>query len=75
MSKAPLLPYTGFNNTVIMGDFIIGLVLSPIIWFGTKALLKIYKEKLQEKVQKLKIVQLMNATDISGKLINIGKKR
>ena len=74
MARLPIIPFTGFNNTVIMGNFIIGIVLVLPVWLTAGKLVKFYRDKLQKKVEKLKIVQLMKVTDITGKITDIGKR-
>lgn len=60
LSSIPLLAFTQFNYSVVMGNFIIALLLTPFIWIISIKLIKIYKEKLKDKVQKFKIVQAFN---------------
>lgn len=60
LSSIPLLRFTQFNYSIVMGDFLIALFLTPFIWVLSIKLIKIYREKLKDKVQKLKIVQILN---------------
>ena len=68
LSNVPLLLYTGFNNTVIMGDFIIGLILIVPVWRGTNSLIEYYRKNLQPKVEKWKLVKALKALNTGEKL-------
>lgn len=39
----PVIPYTRFNNSIIMGSFILALGLSPFLYFGFKILIQKYR--------------------------------
>ncbi len=60
LSSVPLLGFTQFNYSIVMGDFIIALILTPFVWILTVKFIQIYRTKLKDKVQKLKIVQALN---------------
>jgi len=63
LSSIPLMNFTQFNYSVVMGDFILAIVLTPFIYILSIKLVKNYREKLKEKVQKFKIVQALNLTN------------
>ncbi len=63
ISQIPVLALTDFNNTVIMGNFIIGLILTPIIWIITVKSVEYYRKNLRDKVQKFKIMQILTGAD------------
>jgi len=60
----PVVPLTRFNNTVVLGSFIISVIAAIPLYVGGKKFVVIYREKLQERVQKLKIVKLFKASKI-----------
>lgn len=62
MYQAPILPLTQFNNTVVMGGFILGLLFSPIIYFITLWLVKKYRTSVGAYLQKTKIVKIITAS-------------
>jgi uncharacterized protein (TIGR03546 family) len=67
MAGVPVLTFTSFNNTVIMGDFIIGIILTPIVWMITFRIVEYYRKNLKDKVNKFKIMQILTGVDfISG---------
>jgi uncharacterized protein (TIGR03546 family) len=62
--NAPLLPYTRFNNTVVMGSLIFSLIaFYPGYWGGKFMVLK-YRETLMERFNRLKIVQVFRASNL-----------
>jgi len=61
MSNLPLIPFTGFNNTVIMGDFIIGILLAVPAWIACMKLIKYYRDNMMENVKKFGIIKVLKA--------------
>ena len=64
--NTPIIALSMFNNTVVMGSLIVALIaLIPMfylmIWF-----VKYYRDNLDEKIKKLKIVQLVKTSRIYG---------
>jgi|GEM_PF-3381812 len=64
ISEIPILTLTSFNNSVIMGNFLIGIFLIPLIWIVTIKSIEFYRKKLMDKVKKFKIVQFLTGADI-----------
>lgn len=60
----PILSLTNFNNSIIMGNFIVGLILTPIIWITTIKTVEYYRINLKDKVMKFKIMQILTGLDI-----------
>ncbi len=60
----PVIPLTKFNNTVVLGSIIISLVIMLPLFVFSKKFVVIYREKLQQKVQKFKIVKLFKASKL-----------
>ncbi|MHB1117261.1 TIGR03546 family protein [Sideroxydans sp.] len=42
----PLVPLTKFYNSVVMGAGVISLLLAPLVFFGSKLLIALYREKV-----------------------------
>jgi uncharacterized protein (TIGR03546 family) len=72
LMKMPVVPFTKFNFTVITGDLIIGLVLTPVVWFGTMKFVPYYREKWQQPVDKFmskfKVVKALKVSSFYGKI-------
>lgn len=50
----PLAPFTKFNNTVVMGSFVVALILMLPVYFGMKHLIIKYREKIYSKLKNKK---------------------
>jgi len=59
----PLVPYTHFNNTVVLGSFVVGIILALPIFFLSKKLLIIYRIRFKDKLTKWKIMKIFNLTN------------
>jgi uncharacterized protein (TIGR03546 family) len=60
----PVIPFTKFNYTVIAGDFIIAVILTPLVWLGVVNFVPYYRKNIQEKVDKFKIVKMIKMSNI-----------
>jgi uncharacterized protein (TIGR03546 family) len=58
----PLLPWTAFNNTLVLGSFLLGLALLVPVYFAAKAGVGWYQARLNDTVMKWKVVQLIKAS-------------
>ncbi|MCG3204724.1 MAG: hypothetical protein KCHDKBKB_01440 [Elusimicrobia bacterium] len=58
----PLVPYTRFNNTIVMGSLLIGFLLLVPNYFLGRALVRFYRTHLRERVQQLKIMKIIRAS-------------
>lgn len=64
LMSLPLISYTKFNYTVIMGDFLIALVLTPFVWFTAVRFVPFYRNNIQEKVDKFKLVKMIKMSNL-----------
>ena len=59
MANAPILPWTAFNNTVVLGSLIIGLALVyPIYRLASWPAIR-YLPCIQERIERFRIVRLL----------------
>ncbi len=75
MYNSPVLGLSKFNNTVVMGSLIVSLILLLPMYYATKWLVVYYREHIDAKMQKWKIVQMVKSSKIYGlyeKIRNIG---
>ncbi|RLD30544.1 MAG: DUF2062 domain-containing protein [Bacteroidetes bacterium] len=64
----PLFSYSNFNNTIVMGGFLLGLILwVPVFILFTK-LIKIYRKKIAPKVANSKFVKFLKKVPIVSKI-------
>ena len=62
MYNVPLLPMTRFNNSIVMGSFVISIILCPILFFVFRSLIFHYQSHIVKTVESSKLWKLMKAT-------------
>ncbi len=75
MYNTPIIALTRFNNTVVMGSLVVSLLLLVPAYFAAKWFVVYYREHIDAKMQKLKIVQAVKGSKIYNlyeKIRNIG---
>jgi uncharacterized protein (TIGR03546 family) len=55
--NTPVLPWTGFNNTVLLGGLIFGLVMFVPIYIYAKKGAVVYNERFKVKVMNSKLAK------------------
>lgn len=58
--NAPIAPLTRFNNTLVLGSLVGGLVLAPFVYVGMKRFVVAYRTHLGSKIEKWKIYQVIS---------------
>lgn len=54
LAELPIAPLTRFNNTLVMGGLVAGLILWVPAFFGFRALVSLYRAKLLPKLERTK---------------------
>jgi uncharacterized protein (TIGR03546 family) len=62
--NAPIAPLTRFNNTVVLGSFVAGVVLLLPVYFGMRHFVLAYRTHLHSKVEQLKIYQIISKSTL-----------
>jgi len=62
--NAPLIPYTKFNNSVLMGSLIFSLLAFYPVYRGGKMMVTKYRETFMERFNRLKIVHVFRASHL-----------
>jgi len=62
--NSPFGPLTRFNNTVVMGSFLVGLIFVLPVFFGMKKLVVVYRDKLEARMNQWKIVQAFKGSKL-----------
>ncbi len=57
-----IVPYTRFNNTVVMGSLIISIVLLIPLYIAVKKFIIAYKQKYEPRIQRWKIIQMLRGS-------------
>lgn len=60
----PVAPLTRFNNTVVMGSFVVALVLAVPIYFGFKHLVIAYRKNIGARIEKTGIYRALKKSSI-----------
>jgi uncharacterized protein (TIGR03546 family) len=60
--NTPVLPWTGFNNTVLMGGFITGIILFWPVYRCGKRFGNFYKNRLATKISNSKFIKVIKAS-------------
>ena len=62
MYNMPLIPFTRFNNSVVLGAGVLAFLLSPIIYFISKKLLIKYRETFVARFKQTKVWKVIKST-------------
>jgi uncharacterized protein (TIGR03546 family) len=73
LASLPVVPFTRFNNTLVMGGLLAALLLAIPLFWGVKRLIAGYRENAQEKVQNWKIIKVLKGTALFRFLSGVDK--
>lgn len=60
----PVVPYTKFYNSVVMGSGVASLILAPLIYFLSKSIIKKYRSTVVKKTNNSKLWKAFKATKV-----------
>jgi uncharacterized protein (TIGR03546 family) len=66
MYNIPIVALSKFNNTVVMGSLVSSILLMLPVFFLVKYGVIAYREKIDARIQKLKIVQALKGSKLYG---------
>lgn len=72
--NVPLLPFTRFNNTVVMGGLLAGIVAWLPVFFLTGLLVRLYRKQIHPRLAESKIVKAFQRIPIVSKLITLTRR-
>jgi uncharacterized protein (TIGR03546 family) len=58
--NAPIAPLTRFYNTLVLGSLVGAIILSPLVYFGMKKFVVLYRTHLFARVERWKVYQLLS---------------
>ena len=64
MYNTPLVPYTNFNNTIVLGSVVAWLVLLIPIYFAAKYGVARYRATIGERVKQSKFYKAITASQV-----------
>jgi uncharacterized protein (TIGR03546 family) len=66
--NTPILVYTNFNNTIVMGGFVFGVLLWIPVFLLFNVLIKIYRKKIAPGIAESKFIKFLKRVPIVSKL-------
>ena len=63
-TNTPLIPYTDFNNTIVLGSFVSWLVLTIPIFFSARYGVAKYRATIGERVRQSKVYKAITASQV-----------
>lgn len=65
----PVVPWTGFNNTVTLGSTLVGLaLLGPLYLLMTRVFAR-YRDAFGARIRRLRLIQLLLGAETAGKVL------
>ena len=64
LTNTPLLPYTNFNNTVVLGSFVAWVVLAVPIFFAARYAVARYRATIGERVRQSRFYKAVTASQV-----------
>lgn len=62
--NTPIVPFTAFNNTLVMGNFLLGLMLLVPVYLGSRQLVMAYRARLRERILRWRIMQALMGSKV-----------
>jgi uncharacterized protein (TIGR03546 family) len=60
----PVIPYTRFNNTIVMGSAVISILCIPLVFFGSRQLVEKYRATVVARFKDTKFWKALQATSL-----------
>lgn len=60
----PIIPYTRFNNSIVMGSAVVTFALSPVVFIASQYFITKYRELIVERFKKTKLWKAIEATSL-----------
>jgi uncharacterized protein (TIGR03546 family) len=70
MYNMPFVPFTGFNNTLVAGGLVAGIVLWIPVYFIIRPLVPLYRQNLGPKIRNSKLVQNITKLPLVSSILN-----
>lgn len=67
--NTPVIPFTAFNHTLVMGNFAAGILLVVPLFVGFRMFVVAYRQRLRDRILKWKVVQAIKATKAADWII------
>ena len=74
MYNMPVVPFTGFNNTVTAGSIIVMAVMFYPVFLLFSILIRLYREKVRDRLLSSPVIKKIAALPLISKIVIIFKK-
>lgn len=68
LAKVPLVSFTRYNNTIVMGSLLSGIILYIPVYFLGRLFVQLWRSHLVPFVRKLKLVKVVSKLSIVSKI-------
>lgn len=68
--EIPFVAFTKFNNTVVMGSFLLGLVFYVPLYFLSRVLVSLYRKYIAPKVVQSKLAKSLSKIGLVEKIVS-----
>ena len=72
--NTPYLSYSNFNNTIVAGGFILGIILWIPIFLLFIVVIKVYRKKIAPKIAESKFVKILRKVPVISKITSSMEK-
>jgi len=62
--NTPIIPFSSFNNTLVMGNLALGLIIAIPVFFGARRFVVDYRTHLKAKIMQWRVMQALQASKI-----------
>jgi len=71
MLDIPFVPLTGFNNSIVMGSFLTGVLIYIPVFFLFRILVVSYRKNLRDKIRQSKLMKAFYKSSLVKKIADI----
>ncbi|MFA7567741.1 MAG: TIGR03546 family protein [Alkalispirochaeta sp.] len=72
--NVPIVPFTRFNNTVVAGGFVAGVVLWIPLFFLSRLLVVVYRKKVHPRIANSKLVKAFQRIPFVSRITRLARK-
>lgn len=62
LNNLRFVPYTRFNNTLVLGSLVLAVILALPVYRGVAALVRAYREKYHDRIRRWRVIQILKSS-------------
>ncbi len=70
----PVFPLTKFNNTIVMGGFIVSVAAAVPLWFLFRIIVVAYRERIRDRIRNSRLGKYILKLPVAGKISGLVSK-